>query len=88
MIPCARKLGQTKAVLGGSWLAQFHVENTTKGNFIWFKLGLVFQPPLSEYGSNGSFGAMAPPLPLATRGGSSPKTGEYKLNHKKVRQNQ
>ncbi len=55
VIPCARKLGQTKAVLGGSWLAQFHVENTTKGNFIWFKLGLVFQPPLSEYGSNGIF---------------------------------
>ena len=38
----ARKFGNTQAVLDVQWLPQLHVENTTKGNFIWVKLGLVF----------------------------------------------
>jgi len=38
----ARKFGNTAAVLDVSWLPQLHAENTTKGNFIWFKLGLLF----------------------------------------------
>ena len=38
----ARKFGQTSAVLDFSWLPQLHTENTTKGDFIWVKLGLVF----------------------------------------------
>jgi hypothetical protein len=36
----ARKFGTTQAVLDVQWLPQLHVENTTKGNFIWVKLGL------------------------------------------------
>jgi hypothetical protein len=38
----ARKLGTTQAVLDVQWLPQIHTENTTKGNFIWVKLGLLF----------------------------------------------
>ena len=38
----ARKFGKTQAVLDVSFLPQLHVENTTKGNFIWLKLGLAF----------------------------------------------
>ena len=38
----ARKFGKTQAVIDVQWLPQLHVENTVKGNFIWFKLGLVF----------------------------------------------
>jgi hypothetical protein len=37
-----RKFGDKVLVLDASWLPQLAVENTTKGNFIWFKLGLVF----------------------------------------------
>jgi hypothetical protein len=38
----ARNFGNTQAVLDVQWLPQLHVENTTKGNFIWVKLGLAF----------------------------------------------
>jgi hypothetical protein len=38
----ARKFGNTQAVLDVQWLPQLHVDNTTKGNWIWLKLGLVF----------------------------------------------
>jgi hypothetical protein len=36
------KFGSTILIVDASWLPQLSVENTTKGNFIWFKFGLVF----------------------------------------------
>jgi len=41
-ISYARKFGNTQAVLDVQWLPQVHTENTTKGDFIWVKLGIVF----------------------------------------------
>jgi hypothetical protein len=38
----ARKFGKTQAVIDVQWLPQLHVENTTKGNFIWVKLAVAF----------------------------------------------
>jgi hypothetical protein len=38
----ARKCGTTMAALDVQWLPQLHVDNTTKGNFIWVKLALAF----------------------------------------------
>jgi hypothetical protein len=37
-----RKFGKTTAILDASFLPQIHAENTTKGNFIWIKLAVVF----------------------------------------------
>ena len=38
----ARKIGKSDLVFEVKWLPQMHVENTFKGNFIWFKLLLLF----------------------------------------------
>jgi len=38
----AHKFGKTEAVLDFSFLPQIHAENTTKGNFFWVKVAVVF----------------------------------------------
>lgn len=35
-------VGKSELIFDGSWLPQTHTENTTKGNFFWAKLTLVF----------------------------------------------
>jgi hypothetical protein len=41
-ISYAHNIGKSTLVLDATWLPQTHVENTTKGDFIWIKAMLVF----------------------------------------------
>ena len=35
-------VGKSTLALNGSWLPQLHTENTTKGDFFWFKVAVAF----------------------------------------------
>ena len=42
MISYAHPIRKTELVVEAKWLPQLNTENTTKGDYVWVKVGLLF----------------------------------------------